>query len=67
MIRCHFVNKMLNLKAQIRELRNKDIERNKEGRRAVARKNQEIIDRFTGVVKYLNIECESFFQQRKNG
>ena len=56
------VNKMLDLKAQIRELKNQDIERNKEGRREVARKNQEIIDenrseptRFTGVVTYLSI------------
>ena len=56
------VNKILDLRAQIRELRQKDQERNKEGRREAARRNQKIIDenqneptRFTGVVKYLSI------------
>ena len=56
------VNKILDLKEQIRELNAKDLERNKEGRREAARRNQEIIDknrseptRFTGIVKYLSI------------
>ena len=55
-------NKILDIEAQIRELKTKDRERNKESRGAVTRKNQAMIEqhrreptRFTGVVTYLSI------------